>query len=76
MKNKIKGNKSVSKLTGLTLIESLVSMLILISLTVGIFYMYTEKIKKTQAELFGSEVIKYLKITDKKVAISGYSEKA
>lgn len=76
MKNKIKGNKSVSKLTGLTLIESLVSMLILISLTVGIFYMYTEKIKKTQAELFGSEVIKYLKITDEKVAISGYSEKA
>ena len=76
MKNKINEKTSVSKLSGLTLIESLISMLILLSLTVGIFYMYTEKIKKTQAELFGSEVIKYLKITDEKVAISGYSEKA
>lgn len=68
-------NKNIN-MAGLTLMESLVSLMILISLTVGIFYMYNEKVKKTQSELFGSEVIKYLKLTDEKVAISGYSEKA
>lgn len=76
MKNKINSKNRTSKIAGLTLMESLVSLMILISLSIGIFYMYTEKIKKTQAELFGSEVIKYLKLTDEKVAISGYSEKA
>jgi hypothetical protein len=76
MKNKINRKNNVSKISGLTLMESLVSLMILISLSIGIFYMYTEKIKKTQAEVFGSEVIKYLKLTDEKVAISGYTEKA
>lgn len=76
MKNMKNKKNNASKISGLTLMESLVSLMILISLSIGIFYMYTEKIKKTQAELFGSEVIKYLKLTDEKLEISGYSEKA
>lgn len=76
MKKNINKKNNASQILGLTLMESLVSLMILISLSIGIFYMYTEKIKKTQAELFGAEVIKYLKLTDEKLEISGYSEKA
>lgn len=59
---------------GLTLLETIVSVAILIVLITGSIYYYVEKTKKTKAEVFGAEVVKYLKITDEKVAISGYRE--
>lgn len=60
--------------SGLTLLESLVSVALLISLIIGGVYYFVEKNKKSNSDIFGAEIVKYLKATDEKIAISGYKE--
>ena len=62
----------MKKIKGVTLLEALVSLTLISSLVTGVVYLYVEKTKVTNSEIFGLEVLKYVKLVDEKVSISGY----
>lgn len=64
--------KNNNKLKGITLMEALVSLTILTTLVTGFVFIYEKKIKDETFEIFGLELLKYVKLVDEKVSISGY----
>lgn len=64
----------MKKIKGITLLESVVSLALIASLLTGAIYFYVEKTKKQNSEIFGLEILKYIKLVDEKTASSGYRE--
>jgi type II secretory pathway pseudopilin PulG len=64
----------MKKIKGITLLESIVSLALIAALVTGAIYFYVEKTKKQNSEIFGLEVLKYIKLVDEKTAMSGFRE--
>lgn len=63
-----------NKTNGLTLVETLISLGILILLLTGFVYYIVDKNKKAESNILGAEIVKYIKLIDQKSKISGYNK--
>lgn len=62
----------MKKIKGVSLIEGMISISLLIALATGVIYYLAEQTKKDHSEIFGLEVLNYIKLVDNKVATSNY----
>lgn len=62
----------MKKIKGVSLVEGMVSLSLLMALATGILYYMSEQSKKDNSEIFGLEVLNYIKLVDNKVIASNY----
>lgn len=63
---------NIKKIKGVSLLEAMISISLLVVLSAGVLYYMAEKNKKYNAEIFGLEVLSYVKLVDNKVVTSNY----
>lgn len=63
--------QSIKKTDGLTLLETLISLSIIMIIVVGILYWYLEKQREEQALIFGKDIVSIVTAFDKRIHVDG-----
>lgn len=62
----------LKKINGLTLFETLLSLSIIMSLTMGFIYWYLEQQKEQKATIFGKDIVSIITAFDKRIHLDGW----